>query len=173
MTRILLSVSAALVLAAGAVAEERDGFELPSVTADPGVLHRCLQSGKAVSVCLDAMTLDCMAENDIGNDNLEERLCVIEELNAWRRLLARAERAVTDLAVARTAAPHPDLPASGALAEDARRLWAGWSLAQCALERRAAQGEGRRAIVEDRCLRDLTAAQFERMNRIGEVLAAR
>ncbi len=143
------------------------GLPIPSVEADSAVLLSCLGSGKSADLCVGAMTLDCLAENDIGNENLEERLCVVEELVVWRDLVGRAGDRLGQRLAAIPASDHPVLPGDPAeLGRAAAATWRQWAESQCRLERAAAGRSGRRAIVEDTCLRDLTAARYGGLQRL-------
>jgi len=158
-----------LGLPAGAGAQ---GFALPGVRADSSVLLGCLAGGRQVEECLGAMTEACMADNELGNDNLEERLCVAEELNIWRELLARAEARLRRRIEARGPGRSPGRGAEAlsALAEAGVR-WAAWRDSRCRLERAVAGGDGRRAIIGDICLRDLTADRYRQLQALGRRLA--
>jgi hypothetical protein len=143
-------------------------FSFPSVTADEGVLLTCLGSDKAPLACLGAMTLDCRAENDIGNENLEERLCTVEELNSWRDLALRQQDRLARRLAAIPPAKHPPLLGDPApLAKTELALWQAWVQGQCRLERAAASTSDRRAIVQDICLRDLTAQRYGRLRQLN------
>ncbi len=172
MTRAGPSVAVCLALLAGAPAHAQT-LPIPSVDADPTVLLACIGSGKSAKTCLGAMTLDCMAENDIGNDNLEERLCTVEELVVWRDLLARVETRLDRRLRAIPASDHPVLLGDPApLWRDASRDWRQWAESQCRLERAAAGRSERRAIIEDSCLRDLTADRYAGLQRLLARLGA-
>ncbi len=159
--------AAAFMLALLPGAAPAQVLHIPSVDADPAVLLGCLASGKGASTCLGAMTLDCQAENDIGNDNLEERLCVDEELNTWRDLLGRAQARLRARLQQLPAEQRPALSGDPVAAlEKAGTLWAKWRDSQCRLERLAAGAGDRRAIIGDICLRDLTAARYGRLTGI-------
>lgn len=159
-------VTAFLALIAPFAVHAQD-FAIPGVTADPGIVLNCVASGKGADVCLGAMTLDCMAENDLGNENLEERLCVNEESLVWRNLMNRAGSRLRILLLdtpSRDPAPHLRDPAT--LAFEAEQRWQFWAKAQCRLER-AVDGHGdRRAITQDTCLRDLAAARYAGLQRL-------
>ena len=142
-------------------------FAVPGVEADATVLLTCLASGKAVRICLGAMTLDCMAENDIGNENLEERLCIDEELSVWRDLMRQAEARLKRQLGRMPPEQRPALSGDPvALQAEAALRWTEWLASQCALERLAAGASQRRAIIEDACLRDLTAARYGRLQKL-------
>ena len=120
------------------------------------------------------MTLDCLGENDIGNENLEERLCTVEELVVWRDLLGRAaarlERRLENI----PASEHPEILGDPAvLARQSQSQWEKWHEIQCQMERAGAGRSDRRAIIGDACLRDLTAARYGQVQDVLGRLAAR
>ena len=165
-TRALSLVALLAPTVAGA-----QNLAIPSVEADPAILLGCLASGKSTGTCLGAMTLDCTAENEIGNENLEERLCVDEELGVWRDLVRQAEGRV-QFRIGQT--PQSERPAlsgnPGRLAQETGRAWQDWVQKQCRLERVAAGHSDRRAIIEDTCLRNLTAARYRRLLALDAIL---
>ncbi len=164
----MMRLAVAIALSIWPLSVAGQNFTFPSVTADEGVLLTCLASDKAPLACLGAMTLDCRAENDIGNDNLEERLCTVEELNTWRDLALRQQARMARRLAAIPKAEHPPLLGNPApLAEAARVQWQTWVETQCKSERAAATNSDRRAIVQDICLRDLTAQRYDRLRRLN------
>ena len=162
-----MKCATALLALLAPVAVNAQDFAIPGVTADSGILLNCLVSGMGADVCLGAMTLDCLAENDLGNENLEERLCVNEELVVWRVLVKQAgERLQTLLGEIPPGDHAPLLGDPVSLSVDADERWQFWTNAQCRLER-ASSGRGdRRAITQDTCLRDLTSLRYTGLQRL-------
>jgi hypothetical protein len=164
-------VLAAILFSVSPAFGQTENVTIPSVTANPDVLYGCLASGKAAAQCLDAMTQDCRAENALGNENLKERLCVVEELNIWRGLHAKEHAALADRLNNLTdeqrstyfAAPAP-------FAAVAQSTWDEWQGRQCKMERAVMGNHSRRAIIEDTCTRDLVALQFGRLRNINRQL---
>jgi len=149
----------------GTTAAAQDFF-IPAVESDPGVLLTCLGSGEAVEMCLDRMTQACMDGNDLGNDNLKERLCVVEEKNVWTELNFSAESKLQSVL---SEVPPAMVLGSGTDAFEAAELsWEGYVDSRCRLTRIMAGQSGRRAILQDRCARDLAAAHYADLQRMLE-----
>lgn len=139
---------------------------IPAVVATPEILWDCLGSGKAAQVCVGAMTIVCQAENQLANDNLTERLCIIEETNTWRDLIARAEIGLSRALSEQTADPALGHPAD--VFRAATESWADYVSTHCAFERAADARSPMRAIVENSCQRDLSAARYEQLSQTME-----
>lgn len=151
-----ICLSAAFLFPQVAVTQE-DATILPEVTADAGVLLTCVVTGDA-ETCLGQMTDDCVEQNDLGNDNLETRLCVIEESNIWRDLLSIIVVDITGKLVNIPGETGDGRPL--AAFELAQEHWENHMLNHCRLRREIAADRGQRAIAENQCQRDLTAARF-------------
>ena len=166
----------ALVLAAGAArAQTAPGaFVIPSVTADPAIVARCLGQGGSGADCRGAMTEACREDNALGNENLEERLCVVEEYNTWRRLVAEEYR---QLSASAALLPQSDWSAQfgdpALTLARARDAWRTWRDAACRAEALLQAGGPRRETVADICLRDRTAERYDRLRALRRALKAR
>ncbi len=164
----------ALVLAAGALRAQTapQPFVIPSVEADPAIVARCLGQGGSGATCLGAMTEACREDNALGNENLEERLCVIEEYNTWRGLVAEEYR---QLSASAALLPRSDWSAQfgdpALTLARARDAWQVWREAACRAEALLQAGSPRRETVADICLRDRTAERYDRLRALRRVLA--
>lgn len=146
------------LVADGATAQD---LPIPSVAASPEILWDCLGSGKAAGTCNGAMTIVCEAENDLGNDNLTQRLCIIEETNAWRDLIVRAQVSLSRALVEQPADPVLGNPEDALI--EAAETWDAFVAAQCEFERAADARSPLRAIIESQCQRDLSAARYDQL----------
>ena len=165
MMRIIFAL--VLICATPLYAQEREQeMNMPNVVADPDIAFDCLTSGKTASDCAGAMTVVCMAENDLGNPNLNERLCVIEEANLWRELVAGQVRDVSGYLIGK--------PADFAIGEPrdafvvAQSDWQHYVISECRFQRVMDATDPRRAINENTCQRDLNAARYDALARIGQ-----
>jgi len=157
-----------LMLTAAPAFAQSEAVSFPDVTANPDVLYGCLASGNDAATCTGAMTVDCRAENALGNENLEERLCVIEELNIWRALMLQERAVLQDRLGELPEDQHPTVTGDPApIAAKAGALWDQWQQNQCRMELAAMGNHPRRAIIEDTCSRDLTALQFGRLRAVN------
>lgn len=164
-----LALMAALAVLAGPTAAQQDGeLIIPPLITDPSVVTRCIANSRAPEACIGAMTEVCIEENDIANQNLEERRCIVAEYNTWSALAAAEAEVLTRFAETMPEDSHGPLigdpvPLLAAAAE----AWARFAQAECTAQR-ALYGRGdRRAIAEDLCLRQLAAERYGRLARLN------
>lgn len=147
------------------------GLSIPPLVTDPTVLSRCVARTPDPLDCIGAMTEVCRAENDIENQNLEERRCVIAEYHVWNDLAGAEAAAVRERASQMTEAEQAPMIGPPAPAFDAaERAWSDWSQAECRARRAIAGRAARRAIIEDTCLRDLAAGRFARLVETNQMM---
>lgn len=157
-------LAALVMLIAGDAAAQ--GLVIPSVSADPNILRNCIEGGKAVETCLGAMTLDCLAENDLPSPALTERLCLVAERNVWLDLIGSTEAQL--MGQLQDLPDDPVLGGASAALQDESREWAEWAEANCRLERLRVGQSPRRGIIEDTCARDLAAKRYSALEAIGK-----
>lgn len=145
----------------GLATAQEGSVNIPTVDADPEVLITCLDSGKTPEACLGAMTVDCVAETDLANANLLERMCIVAERNTWIGLAVQAEEDLRE----RLPGVADDMILGNASEafEAANSAWDELVEYQCRLRRIVADRHPERAIVQDLCARDLAAARYRHL----------